>query len=111
MMDAGLALQAQTALMAGKGTPPKISAGMDMQHLRRVAVDFEAFFLTQAFQPMFANLTADEPFGGGYAEEMWRTMQVEEYGKSIANNGGIGIADAVIREVLRMQGEGEVPTP
>jgi len=111
MMDAGLALQAQTALMAGKGTPPKVGADMDMQHLRRVAVDFESFFLSQAFQPMFANLTAEEPFGAGYAEDMWRTMQVDEYGKAIAYNGGIGIADAVIREVLRMQENEEAPTP
>jgi len=111
MMDAGLALQAQNALLAGKSAPPRVSANMDMQHLRRVAVDFEAFFLSQAFQPMFANLTAEELFGAGLAEDMWRSMQVEEYGKAIANNGGIGIADAVIREVLRMQENEEAPTP
>jgi Rod binding domain-containing protein len=30
-------------------------------------------------------------------------MQVDEYGKAIAKNGGIGIADAVFREILRAQ--------
>ena len=30
-------------------------------------------------------------------------MQVEEYGKSLARASGIGIADAVFKEIIRMQ--------
>jgi len=30
-------------------------------------------------------------------------MMVQEYGKAIARSGGVGIADAVQREILRLQ--------
>ena len=30
-------------------------------------------------------------------------MMVQEYGKAIARSGGIGIADSVQREILKMQ--------
>ena len=54
-------------------------------------------------KPMFANLGAEKPFGGGTGEDMWRSLQVVEYGKAIAQKGGIGIADSVFREMLKLQ--------
>ena len=68
-----------------------------------MAEDFEAVFLGQMLQPMFQNIDAAEPFGGSPSEKMWRTMQVDEYGKAIAKSGGIGIADAVFREIIKAQ--------
>ena len=86
-------------------------ADADIAKVRRAAIEFEAFFLAQALQPMFAGVGAEEPFGGGFAEEMWQSMQVEQYGKALAKSGGIGIADAVVREMLRAQEKTEGPTP
>jgi len=68
-----------------------------------VAEDFESYFLGQLLQPLFANLGAEEPFGGGATEEIWRSMQVDEYGKALARSGGIGIADHVFEKILRLQ--------
>ena len=102
MSDAALALQAENALAAGR-TVPRPSKGMDVAHARKAAEDFEAFFLSQMMQPMFSELHAEKPFGGGPAEEMWRSMQVDEMGKSFAKSGGIGIADMVFREMIKMQ--------
>ena len=34
-------------------------------------------------------------------------MMVEQYGKSIARSGGIGIADSVEREILKLQEIGQ----
>jgi Rod binding domain-containing protein len=42
-------------------------------------------------------------FGGGQSEKIFRSMMVDEYGKAIAQAGGVGIADAVQREILKMQ--------
>lgn len=70
---------------------------------RKTATDFEAVFLSQMLQPMFEGIKSEEPFGGGHAEEMWRSMLVDEYGKTLANTGGIGLADQVQRELLRAQ--------
>jgi Rod binding domain-containing protein len=42
-------------------------------------------------------------FGGGYAEEMWRSMLTQEYGKEIAKRGGFGIADSVMAAMIKAQ--------
>jgi Rod binding domain-containing protein len=104
-------LQASTAVLAANGRPPAVRADADIARVRRAAVEFEAFFLAQALQPMFAGIDAEEPFGGGFAEDMWRSMQVEQYGKALAKSGGIGIADTVVRELLKAQEQMEGPTP
>ena len=104
MDSTATALAAHTALMAGRGAGvPRIDGNTDPGRLRQVAEQLEAQFLAQTLQPMFANLSAEQPYSGGHAEDMWRSLQVEEYGKAIARSGGIGLADAVVREVLRAQ--------
>ena len=102
MADSLLALQAQNALAQGTAAP-KLARGMNMMKARQAAQDFEAFFLGQMLQPMFENLSAEEPFGGGEAEQMWRTFQVDEYAKAFARQGGIGVADMVMRQMIKMQ--------
>jgi len=105
-MAGDLSLQADAALMSVRNRKtllPKAPTGASVAQLRKVSEDFEAVFVGQMLQPMFANLGADEPFGGGPGEDMWRSMQVEEYGKAVVKNGGIGIADSVFREMLKMQ--------
>jgi Rod binding domain-containing protein len=111
MGDSVATLQARTAVLAANGKPPVVRADADIARIRRTAIEFEAYFLAQALQPMFAGIGAEEPFGGGFAEDMWRSMQVEQYGKALAKSGGIGIADAVVREMLRAQEQTEGRTP
>lgn len=102
-MDAhAFALQAGDAVTRGKSAPA-IPRAANPAQMRKVAEDFEAFFLSQMLQPLFANLEAEQPFGGGTAEKLWKSLQVDEYGKAFARSGGIGIADAVVKEMLRMQ--------
>ena len=80
-----------------------LTKGGDLKQMRKVAKDFEAVFISQMLQPMFQNLGAEAPFGGGHGEDVWRSLQVQEYGKAITNAGGIGIADKVMREMIQMQ--------
>lgn len=105
MSDAGLmALEAQTALAAGRQAPT-LARGQNVAKARQAAQDFEGFFLGQMLQPMFEGIGTDGPFGGGEAESMWRSFEVDEYGKAFARHGGIGIADMVFREMLKAQEE------
>jgi Rod binding domain-containing protein len=97
-----MSMEARSVLMAGQKAPG-IRHTDDPVKARQVAEEFESFVLGQMLQPMFENLDVDEPFGGGSSEKIWRSMQVEEYGKAIARNGGIGIADHVMSEILRIQ--------
>ena len=102
-MDARLhSMDMQTAMSQGTALP-NISKTADLEKMRQTAQDFEAVFLSQMLKPMFQNLSAEAPFGGGAAEEMWQSLMVDEYGKSIAKSGGIGIADAVMSEMLKLQ--------
>ena len=97
-----LTLQAENAFASGKEAP-RVTKTVNPEEARRVATDFEAFFLSQMFQPLFSSIDPVSPFGGGPGEDIWRSMQVDEYGKAVAQAGGVGIADAVYREILRMQ--------
>jgi len=70
----------------------------------KAAEDFEAVFIAQMMEPMFKGLRTDGPFGGGNGEMVFRSLMIQEVGKEIAGSGGIGIADGVYREMLKMQG-------
>ena len=70
---------------------------------RNVAEEFEAFFLGQMLQPMFSSVEPSKPFGGGHAEKIWKSLMVDEVGKSMAKNGGIGLADMIQRDLLKIQ--------
>lgn len=71
---------------------------------RRAAVEFEGMTIGELLQPMFDTVdTSEGMFGGGAGESQFRSLQVQEMGKQIANNGGIGLADSVYRQMLAMQ--------
>jgi len=89
------------ALPAVPGASPRPDAPTDSA--REVALDFEAFFLGQVMAHMFTGLEPDPMFGGGPAEEIYRSMLSDEIGKAAARAGGGGIADSVMREILRHQ--------
>jgi flagellar protein FlgJ len=71
---------------------------------RANAVDFEAVFLNSMFSQMFTGIDGDGPFGGSNAGAgVWRSFLTEEYSKSFAKGGGIGIADDVYRSLIAQQ--------
>ncbi len=65
--------------------------------------DFEAVFLNSMFQQMFTGLQGEGPFGGNGATGVWRSFLTDEYAKSFAKAGGIGIADQVYSALLAQQ--------
>lgn len=102
-MDSGMGLMQAQDLYRNNQSVPSIPKGANIKQIREVAEKFEAMFLSQALQPMFANIEPAEPFGGGPGGEIWKSMQVEEYGKALARSGGVGIADAVMEQMLKAQ--------
>ncbi len=89
------------ATATGAPTPPRPTAGD--QELRRAARAFEGQVLGALLAPMFEGLRTDGPFGGGGAEAQWRPMLVEAIARDLAGGRGLGIGDAVLRELVRMQ--------
>jgi len=52
---------------------------------------------------MFTAVGGEGPFGGGGGTGIWRSFLSEEYSKSFAKAGGIGIADQVYQTLLAQQ--------
>lgn len=69
----------------------------------KVAKEFESQFLGQMLENMFSTVDTNGYLNGGEAEETYRSMMIEQYGDLMARSGGIGVADYVKREMLRMQ--------
>lgn len=69
------------------------------------AEEFEAIFIAEMMKPMFEGISTEAPFGGGQGEEIFRGMLLQEYGKSLASSGSIGIANAVKQELIRTQAQ------
>ncbi|VAW01976.1 hypothetical protein MNBD_ALPHA06-1888 [hydrothermal vent metagenome] len=71
----------------------------------RVAKEFEGFFLSQMLASMFSGIEGgDSEFGGGAGEKAFSGLLHEEYAKVFAAQGGIGLANNLKLEILRMQG-------
>lgn len=73
------------------------------EQMRETAESFEATFLAQMLKPMFQGLSTEAPFGGGSAEETWRSFMVDEMAKKVVKSGGIGLSGPVMNEMLKMQ--------
>lgn len=96
---ASLAIHAATAHPASA----RGAGGGSPEAMRKAARDLEAVFVSQMMQHMFSGIETDGLFGGGAGEQMFRSLLVEEYGKQTAQSGGLGLADAMMREMLKMQ--------
>jgi len=73
------------------------------QAMKKAAEEFEAMMLSQLLGPMFDALDSDGIGGGGSGERMFRPMLVDNYAKGLSASGGVGIAQSVLAELVRMQ--------
>ena len=72
----------------------------------KASKEYESVFISQFLGSMFSGISTDGPTGGGEGEEMFRSLMVDQYSKSIEQRGGFGLAAAVQRQLLKHQ---EVP--
>ena len=85
------------------GAIPQPKKGQTAAEARKTGEDFEAFFLTQMLEHMFKGIPTDGYFGGGYGEGVYRSIMLQEYGRILSKAGGVGIADMVSRELMKLQ--------
>ena len=91
-------------LIANFARPPVKPQPANIEQLRSQAKDLEGVFLNTLMKQMFSGIKTDESnFGGGFAEETWRGMQAEQLSNQIAENGGLGIAESLIGDLIAMQ--------
>jgi len=70
---------------------------------RNQAQDFEAVFLNSMFSQMGSGIKGDGPFGNTPGTGPWRSMITEQYSKSFAAAGGVGISNDVYRTLILQQ--------
>ena len=91
-------------LIANFARPPVKPQPANIEQLRSQAKELEGVFLNTLMKQMFSGIKTDESsFGGGFAEETWRGMQAEQLSNQIAENGGLGIAESLIGDLIAMQ--------
>jgi flagellar protein FlgJ len=71
---------------------------------KQAAQNFESMFLSNMFQQMMTKIDGDGPFGGSGALKIWRSFMTDQYAKSFAKAGGIGLAPKVYEQLLKHQG-------
>jgi Rod binding domain-containing protein len=100
------------SMTAAATTPSYLHTPLQTPTVRRdakawaTAQDFESQFLSTMAQTMFEGVKTDSFFGGGQGEDMFRSMLVDQYGKEMSRAGGVGIADKIYGEILKLQERG-----
>ena len=69
------------------------------------AQDFEAVFLNSMFSQMTSGIKGAGPFGDTPGTGVWRSMLTDEYSKSFAKAGGVGISNDVYRTLILQQAD------
>lgn len=90
---------------------PGAVAARTPAEIRQTAQDFEAAFLSSMLQPIFNQLPTDGMFGGGQGEQAFKSFMVDAMARQMARAGGVGLSDAVARQMLIMQGLSPIATP
>lgn len=105
MMDTATALMSASKKPVAKSlNAPNLTAQQVRERAKEQAKEFEAVFLNTMLKQMFSGVGKEgAEYGGGQAEGTWRGLQVEEYSKTIAANGGIGLAADIERQLLGLQ--------
>lgn len=87
-----------------------LKSGKLPANIQKMAKEYESVFLQTSFQSMFGELmngmgaaTGETGAGSG----AWQSMLVEEYANAVADAGGIGLSDAIARDLLLHQEIGQ----
>ncbi len=90
------------AVHSGSFAPP--TAAQKATEAKQTAQKFEAVFLGQMTQLMMQSVETGDEFSGGHGEEMFRGVLAEKLGTEMARTGGVGLAPAVLAQMIKMQG-------
>ncbi len=93
----------QTPPLAVAGPRPGVDQPGKTDALHDAAEQFEAVFLTQMLSTITKGLGSEQLFGGGPEQSFFHDMFTDEVAKLISRSGGVGVADAVLQEMLKVQ--------
>ena len=82
----------------------------DDRALRSACAEFESYFLYIMLKEMRKTVNKQSNMLYSYTEEMFQGLLDEEYGKSLAKAGGIGLADMMYRQMKLQQSTSDTTT-
>ena len=90
-------------------TPPAPAPMSAAEMAKRGQIDktskeFESSFLSVMLGQMMKDVKVSEPFSGGQGEDAFKSFMNDAMAKQVVKSGGIGIADDVAKEMLKLQG-------
>lgn len=91
-----------STIIGGAASQDGRLGGPSRDELEATAREFESVFLAQMLRGMTGDLEGDGPLGGGDGDP-FRSMLTDEIAKLISRAGGVGVGDAVLQEMLKMQ--------
>lgn len=86
------------AAASGTAVPQKSAKERAAAH--KVAQDFEALMIGMMMKSMRGTVGTDKLTGGGNGEEIYRSMLDQEYASAAAKRGGLGLAQAIERQLV-----------
>ncbi|MCE2993913.1 MAG: rod-binding protein [Alphaproteobacteria bacterium] len=86
-------------ILAHKAYPLSLDQQIEMREkqIRELATDYESIMIYQYYKSAFDSIPVDPLSGGGDAEKIYRDMLLQEYGKIIAKNAKLGVADSLYK--------------
>jgi len=103
MQPAAFSASDMATRIADATASPRPTAGGSKAKAWATAQDFESVFLNSMLQHMFTGMEGEGPLGGKGAAGVWRSFLTQEYAKTFAKAGGIGLADHVYRSLIAQQ--------
>lgn len=96
---------AQLAPMIPQAPQPRATGGGGQisAQAKESAREFEAFFVYQMLEHMSDGIEAPDVYGGGSAENMFRSMLNEKMANEVSQTSNLGIAEAVEAQIKRYQ--------
>lgn len=71
----------------------------------KTATEFESMFLESSLDRLTQSEGTDGPLGeNGTGGGVYRSMLTKEYAGQIVKSGGVGIANSIFHEIMKMQG-------
>ena len=94
---------------ASASTPRRLAAdpplagqsASDTAKLRKAAQDFEALILRDVLQKMRQSSSGGKGLLSGAGQNLYQDLMDDELAKAMARQGGLGLADVLVRGLLR----------
>ena len=93
----------QSAIPAAVGAAASPGRPTSVDQMREVAQEFEAVFLAQVLSRINQGFGTDPAAGEAPDQALFHDMFNDEVAKLISRSGGIGVGDAVLKEMLKVQ--------